>query len=259
MNEYKNPLIQLPTKNDENGKKKEKTSNIGKEYHKIENTYFVFIDMLGFKATFNKNQKNVKEVFEYFNALIEQLTFLKYENCYAGQTSDSLYFYTNNVNYLVCFIRVFLHFNAYAMSKNIFFRGGISKGTLFVSKPYQYYGDCVINSYLLESTISSYPRFSIDEKTMKDTEEFLNREKFDHELKRFFLNPFSPSIMDDISECLNTSDLSIATIDINTIKIIEKNLKKNLKDNEFADKNYKKYLYLLEKCKELLKEITNKS
>lgn len=66
------------------------------------------------------------------------------------------------------FIDIFNHFNLYAMSKNVFFRGGISQGELFKKENYQFFGDSVIGTYLLESNISKFPIITIDKNTYND-------------------------------------------------------------------------------------------
>ena len=165
---YKNPLIKLPDESI-NTKKSGLSSKLPDiiEYRELNPTYFMFIDVLGFKDTFETSENEVKKVFEYFAKLINQMKCLDQhsDQCYAGQTSDSLYFYTDKLDYLVCFVNIFLHFNIYAMSQDIYFRGGISKGKLYVNKPFQFYGNCVINSFKLESDIAKLPRIAVDKST----------------------------------------------------------------------------------------------
>lgn len=257
MATYINPSVKLPDKKNFINNKQH-FRNV-KEYREIKPAYFVFIDMLGFKATFNKSDTstNIKDVFEYFNSLTDQMRCLQEDpkNCYAGQTSDSLYFYTSKVNYLICFINIFLHFNIYAMSKNVFFRGGIAKGTLYVNNPYQFYGDCVINSYLLEEEISNYPRVTIDKKTMEDIKDLIDSNYFEKDSKRNYLKPFSSAVMEDISEYLDIKNADFRKIDIEFIKKVRKRILDNKNKNEFNDKNYQKYFYLLENCDEMLNGI----
>ena len=242
---YKNPEVKLAGIDEI---KKTPVSKIGKEYRELEPIYFAFIDVLGFKATFDPKDKSIRKVFEYFNSLMEQMRCLNEdpENCYAGQTSDSLYFYTTKLNYLACFINVFLHFNIYAMSNNVFFRGGIAKGKLFVNKPYQFYGDCVINSFLLEDEIASMPRITIDSKTMNDLKEYSKLWVFDDDNRRHFLNPFSKVALDDISQYLDIPVANFQQIDEKIIKKIKSNIFSQMKKYEFNNKTYQKYTYLSE-------------
>lgn len=258
---YTNPTIELPQAEEAKSLKKA-TLKIGKEYIKLDPTYFVFIDVLGFKETFHKDMStNIKDVFEYFNSLMEQMRCLNQEpdKCYAGQTSDSLYFYTTELNYLIWFINVFLHFNLYAMSKGVFFRGGIAKGTLYVNKPYQFYGDCVINSFLLEEQIAQYPRIAIDKATMKDLGKKNTLWKFEEvKSERNFLIPFSEVIEEDISVYLGTPNAIFQKNDENVIKKVRKIIAENQAKSEFNDKLYQKYSYLLKECDELILRLRNR-
>ena len=127
--------------------------------------YFAFLDVLGFKYDYEvwERQKEKRsedapdrkytEVFSYYFLLMQAARFMQQrdELHYAGQTSDSLYFYTNRIDYLVDFVKIFSVFNKFAMSQEVFFRGGIAQGQLFMKKHYQFYGDSVIRAYLLES------------------------------------------------------------------------------------------------------------
>lgn len=258
---YTNPIIELPLTEDMKSSKKA-ALKIGKEYRKLDPTYFVFVDVLGFKETFRKDtSSNIKDVFEYFNSLMEQMRCLnqEQEKCCAGQTSDSLYFYTTELSYLICFINIFLHFNLYAMSKNVFFRGGIAKGTLYVNKPYQFYGDCVINSFLLEDKIAQYPRLAIDKATMKDLGNKNLLWKFeDVKSERNFLIPFSEVITEDISVYLGTPNAVFQKNDDSLIKRVRKNIVDNQAKSEFDDKTYQKYSYLLKECDDLIVRLKNK-
>ena len=151
------------------------------DYVQLNKVYFAFIDVLGFKKTFddmkisqkNEDAEKYRDVFNYYFSLMNAADFMtsgKHTGCYAGQTSDSLYFYTNRTDYLMQFIKIFSHFSLYAMSKNVFFRGGIAKGVLYQKEQYQFYGDSVIGAYLLENNISKNPIIIVDEKTNKDME-----------------------------------------------------------------------------------------
>ena len=125
------------------------------DYMQMDEVYFAFIDVLGFKQTFDDIKisrepeiaNKYRDVFNYYFALMNAAKFLKNgetTGCYAGQTSDSLYFYTERPDYLMQFIKIFAHFSLYAMSQNVFFRGGIAKGSLYKKAKYQFYGDSVI-------------------------------------------------------------------------------------------------------------------
>lgn len=258
---YKNPTVNLPSSTSKKAIKS--TEKIIKKYTKMAPTYFVFLDVLGFKETYNKNTKGenlFQEVFEYFHSLVNEMRCLKEDpkHCYAGQTSDSLYFYTDTLKYLYDFINVFLHFNLCAMSKNIYFRGGIAKGELYYNEPYQFFGDCVISSYLLEENISNYPRITIDEKTIADLESLkLKIWDFDEDANthRHHLNPFSKTVMQDISEYLTPFAPPLQEINVELIQDIEKNIKNNIKQSEFSNSIFEKYWYLSDRCAALLKSL----
>ncbi len=255
--EFKNPTIELP-QSETIKKITKKKEGIG-EYNKLESTYFVFLDVLGFKQTYEDISKEIKAVFEYFNSLIAQLGFLEKtpEKCYAGQTSDSLYFYTTELNYLVCFINVFLHFGLYAMSKNVFFRGGISKGTLYVNKPYQFYGNCVINSFLLEEDIAKMPRIAIDKKTIKDLKGNTQNWNIEEDQDRTYLNFFSQSVLNDVEDYLDMPSTENKKINVDVIKKIRSNIVTNMDNLEFNEKTYKKYCYLKKSCEKFIEQIKN--
>ena len=257
---YKNPPVKLP--DNQKIKNTVSTEDTAKEYKELTSTYFAFIDVLGFKNSFNKKKPTIRKVFEYFNSLMDQMRCLKddSDNCYAGQTSDSLYFYTTKLNYLICFINIFLHFNIYAMSENIFFRGGIAKGTLYISKPYQFYGDCVINSFLLEENIAQMPRIAIDKQTMSDLKgKIEDIWDINHEFHRNFLNMFSKVVLSDVRDYLDFPSANCKTIDMTLIKKAKDKIIKNIESLELDDKNYQKYCFLLKKCDNMISKIQNEN
>lgn len=250
---YNNPTIKLPDRpGDAKKTGTSSKSSAAVEYREMSPAYFMFIDVLGFKDTFESSKNQVRTVFEYFAKLINQMQCFKKdsEHCYAGQTSDSLYFYTDKLEYLVSFVNVFLHFNIYAMKNNIYFRGGISKGELNVNEPYQFYGNCVINSFKLESEIAKFPRIAVDKKTFEDLKKYKPHWNFDGEddpekENRHYINPFSPIVLEDIDMYLGVSGAQYHKNDLSVFKVVEKNLKENVKKHEFSDSTYNKYLYLL--------------
>ena len=136
------------------------------------------------------------------------------------------------------------------MSNNIYFRGGISKGKLNVNKPYQFYGDCVINSFKLESDIAKFPRIAVDKSTYDDLKERELLWSFDGEDKpgienRHYINPFSKIILEDIDRYLGIVGACYHKNDTKVLKSVGKNLRENVKKYEFSDSTYNKYLYLL--------------
>ena len=244
---YKNPI---PTLND-------KIENINiddvPDYIYVNEVYFAFIDVLGFKKTFDDikisqekdNANKYRDVFNYYFSLMNAAKLMKEgksSSCYAGQTSDSLYFYTERPDYLLEFIKIFSHFNLYAMSRNVFFRGGIAKGSLYKKEKYQFYGDSVIGAYLLESNISKNPIILIDEKTHNDMLKIKGYSDFiDTIQNRFYIKPF-----EFLNKGINLEiDESFPLREINDIEI-RNNIKKNKSIFEYDMNNFTKYVFLLD-------------
>lgn len=253
---YKNPVVSLL--NDQHKKQSHSDTTLGKKYETINAAYFAFIDVLGFKETYSKNS-NFSKVFEYFTSLVDSMHCINNPDnkCYAGQTSDSLYFYTDKLVHLIEFINVFLHFNIYAMSQNVFFRGGIAKGELKYNRPHQFFGDCIIKAYLLEENISKYPRITIDNNTFDDLKKYTPEWTFDKDPHRHFLNPFSTVIFKEISQYFSSPTPPLHTIDINLIKKARIQINKNIKLYEINSATFEKYWYLLDRCDKLLEELKN--
>lgn len=256
MASYKNPL---PTVESDEQIKNGTDVVIVDDYSYREPVYFAFIDVLGFKKTFDDNrEKNgnefadkYREVFNYYFELMDAANFMvNKENtgCYAGQTSDSLYFYTPRSDMLIEFIKIFSHFHLYAMTKNIFFRGGIAKGKLFLKKEYQFYGDSVINAFLLESMVSKHPIIVIDESTYQDIKDIKECDILIKSMnERHYIRPFvylKEKINLDINEI---SLINIRETDKNTIL---ENIKMNKKLFEYDCKNFEKYVFLMKEFSE---------
>lgn len=222
------------------------------DYTPKSSVYFAFIDVLGFKKTFDDNRYQEKNDFadkyrDVFNYYFELMTSAKFMNndsgCYAGQTSDSLYFYTDRIDMLVEFIKLFARFNLYAMEKDVFFRGGIAKGGLFSKAKHQFYGDSVIFAYLLESVVAKYPVIFIDQNTYEDLKVFKQIQNLiENQNQRHYIKPFS-LLLKDMPLDLNFPDI-VREIDEQRIW---KNINTNKKMFEFDVKNYEKYVFL---CKE---------
>lgn len=272
MSLYKNPKITLdnfkivPDTISNSDLKNTITTNLEDEntYTEKENVYFAFIDVLGFKKTFDDNlgpvsdNKNVtssfaepfKNVFTYYFYLMSNAKFTDTENCYFGQTSDSLYFYTEIPEILAEFLKIFSYFSAYSMTKNVFFRGGIAKGNLFYKDKHQFYGESVIKAYLLESEIAKFPIILLDDNTFNDTNELLFQKiandliKSDKETGRHYINPFF--------YLYNKPDLNLKEITLNDIKpsSVKNQILKNQKKFEYDNHNYVKYNFLLKKFNE---------
>lgn len=126
------------------------------------------------------------------------------------------------------------------MSKNVFFRGGISKGMLYKKADYQFFGDSVIRAYLIESNISKDPIIVIDAKTHHDVCKYTDYERLvDKTKNRNFIKPFEYLQGDILLDLIE--DFSIREIDR---KRIEKNINQNVQKFELDDRNYSKYLFL---------------
>lgn len=223
------------------------------DYKQIDEVYFAFIDVLGFKKTFddikisNKpdTANKYRNVFNYYFALMNSSKLMesgKETGCYAGQTSDSLYFYTSRTDYLLQFIKIFSHFSLYAMSQDVFFRGGIAKGSLFKKKDYQFFGDSVIGAYLLESNISKNPIIVIDEKTHEDMCKQTGYCDFvAQKFNRNYIKPFKllhENVALDIIEGFVTKPIDKEQI--------ERNITLNKAAFEYDANNYGKYVFLME-------------
>lgn len=243
---YKNPIPELKEQPNLSFATETQT-----DYTQLNEVYFAFIDVLGFKNTFNdikisKDEEiadKYREVFNYYFELMNAAKFIekgKDTGCYAGQTSDSLYFYTDRTDYLMEFLKIFSHFNLYAMSKNVFFRGGVSKGNLYKREKFQFYGDSVIGAFLLESNISKNPIVTIDEKTHNDMTNLPEyNELVEDSHGRHIIKPFYYL---DKKICLEIDEKFLIK-EINN-KDIKKNISKNMNVFEFDEKNYNKYAFL---------------
>lgn len=255
--DYKNPIPVLGNDVANRIDSPKQHKEIG-DYPMHDNVYFAFIDVLGFKQAFDENRedptkrfaKDYEDVFKYYSRLLRNARFIHSGFSKAGQTSDSLYFYTDRTDYLAEFIKIYLHFSLYSMSKNVFFRGGIAKGCLFINEPHQFYGDCVIKAYLLEEKIAKYPRIALDQETynaLKDIPELVGALKPDSPNGRFYLNPFVHVTKSELSALTN---LEVSDIQSIKKKDVAKHIAKGKKRFEFDEKNYPKYQFLSERLDE---------
>ena len=110
---YKNPVPGLP-EDMPSIKEKQEHSISQNGYPMHNNIYFAFIDVLGFQQTFDEHRKDptkqfakdYEDVFSYFGKLLQHARFMQHGHApisQAGQTSDSLYFYTDRPDYLDLF------------------------------------------------------------------------------------------------------------------------------------------------------------
>lgn len=235
-------------------------------YTQMKDVYFAFIDVLGFKRAFENREENpgdefasaFKNVFQYFSLLMNST---RYANAAgnqwnSGQTSDSLYFYTDRIDYLAAFIKIYAHFCLYAMSQNVFFRGGIAKGSLFVKMPHQFYGDSVIKAYLLESTIARVPQIVVDQCTCTDLIKEKSALSFlitQEPPKRNYINPFACVAKSELQFLKNTSAAELHNIGEEEWLRIQEHIQKNMDRFEFDDNNYQKYAFLQSEYKKAKK------
>lgn len=243
---YKNPVPTLT--NASVGRPGE----VMEDYPMHEDVYFAFIDVLGFKQVFDENREDPKKrfatkyesIFKYYSQLMRDAKFASSGISKAGQTSDSLYFYTDRIDFMAEFIKVYLHFSQYSMSQNVFFRGGVAKGCLFVNEPHQFYGDSVIKAYLLEEKISKFPRIAFDRETFEalsgipEIKNILVEEK---KSGRFYLTPFTKISK---TELANITGLDISQIQSIDRKEIVRYIGKGKSQFEFDERNYPKYQFL---------------
>ena len=256
---YSNPIpsfddeLDVPESKDKNEIQKAESES---DYIQMNEVYFAFIDVLGFKKTFDdikiSKEKDIankyRDVFNYYFSLMNASKLMEAGNntgCYAGQTSDSLYFYTERPDYLMQFIKIFSHFSLYAMTQNVFFRGGIAKGSLYKKEKYQFYGDSVIGAYLIESNISKNPIIIIDEKTDADMRKISGyKELVGTCQNRHYIKPFkylNEEILLDIDE-------NFVLKEINS-ELIETNIRDNKNAFEYDANNFSKYVFLLDELK----------
>ena len=228
-------------------------------YKEKKDVFFAFVDVLGFQQMYDEHRNDegkeftqrYERVFGYFSKLMNNAKFMQDSKkngdvAAAGQTSDSLYFYTDRSDYLIAFIKIYSHFIVYAMSQDVYFRGGIAKGDLFINEPYQFYGDSVIKAYLLEETLAKMPRVAIDQKTYKEISPEMKEDCFDREKGRYFIRPFLGIQVSDISEHYDPA-FQFAEIGEAEFIQIKANIEKNLEKNEFVEGVYLKYHYLKER------------
>lgn len=252
MSSYVNPLPSL----DDEELNLDGVIDIAEDYQPMPSVYFAFIDILGFKKTFDDNRDKegnefadkYKNVFNYYFELMDSADFMnKSAECYVGQTSDSLYFYTLRSDLLIEFIKLFSAFNLYAMMNDVFFRGGIAKGKLFCKEKYQFYGDSVIYAYLLESVIAKNPVIFIDENTYQDIKGYKECENLiSNKNGRHYIRPFAP-LQQKVSLDSGTKDC-IREIDNDVLLAI---IEGNKKIFEYDGKNYEKYVFLLNEYNEI--------
>ena len=176
--------------------------------------------------------------------MISFAKIMKSDENYAGQTSDSLYFYTPRIDFLVEFIKIFSHFNLFAMSKDVYFRGGIAQGKLHYKEKYQFYGDSVIYAYLLENVIAKNPAVYVDEKTYQELVKNVDCSEWIEENKnRYYIKPFCGYNL-EIKDCFNLD--SLIDIQMISLETIYQNIEENRKKFEYDDKTFSKYLFLKE-------------
>lgn len=262
IDSYKNEMVKIQNPFQQNVEQK--------VYNDMGDVYFAFIDVLGFKYMYERLQVSTqgqgdiendpgikfKKVFSYYFQIMNKLRFISEDaDTYAGQTSDSLYFYTKKIEFLFGFINVFTLFNQYAMSQDVFFRGGIAQGKLFMKAKHQFYGDSVIKAYLLESVVAQNPVIYVDHKTANDIYHFSEKNGIcskqesiiyeDVNNQRYYLKPFYKPHFEDYIEYLSE------TIDFKPVAFadIQEILKKNKIIFEYHPKTFCKYTFLEKELK----------
>lgn len=260
MRKYKNPI---PNVEEDEKTEEIKNDEVVNDYLENRAVYFAFIDILGFKKAFDDNRNSegsefaekFRNVFNYFFELMNAANLMKDKDSYAGQTSDSLYFYTTRSDLLLEFLKIFLHFNLYAMTQNVFFRGGVAKGNLFSKEKHQFYGDSVIYAYLLESVIAKNPVIYIDQNTYSELKKYDGYETIlQAERERFYLKPFAGF---DIDVKVYIDEESTINFRETHLDIIQKNIEDNKKVFEYDSKNFEKYVFLIKELNVALNKDNN--
>ena len=132
-----------------------------------------------------------------------------------------------------------------------FLEGGLLK------EIYQFYGESVIYSYLLESVISRFPIIVIDENTYdaikcySETSLLIKKDKNG----RHYLNIFAP-LCSEFSMNFNNEMFTIR--EINKEQVLE-NIKKNRNKFEYDAKNYEKFVFLLKEYEEYMEKLNIQS
>ena len=245
---YKNPV---PTLTNASTKR---SGEVVEDYPMHEDVYFAFIDVLGFKQAFDENREDPQKrfatkyesIFKYYSQLMRDAKFARSGISKAGQTSDSLYFYTDRIDFMAEFIKVYLHFSQYSMSQNVFFRGGVAKGCLFVNEPHQFYGDSVIKAYLQEEKISKFPRVAFDRDTFEALSSIPEIKAIlvaEQKSGRFYLKPFAKVLKNELASITGLETSQIRSIDRQEIVHY---IDKGKTQFEFDDRNYPKYQFLAE-------------
>ena len=193
--------------------------------------------------------KKFKDVFEKYFSIMENIPGKSGERYYCGQVSDTLYFFTDDERCLVEYIKLFLVFNIYAMSRDVFFRGGIATGNLYKAKSYQYYGDSVSHAYLLEEKIAKFPIVILSKDVVNDLESYREIsnvfEKQDIK-ERIYLKPFAFLNEDNFGVTGLNLGWTESLRDEKFIDDIKKNITDNIKKFEYDSNNYSKYIKLQE-------------
>lgn len=258
---YKNLMPQLEEEIVVKKGKKAQTQQKVSGYGEKKQVYFAFIDVLGFKQTFDENRENpssefaekYRDTFLYYGKLTDSALFSEsHDQACAGQTSDSLFFYTDRLDFLVQFLKIYAHFSIDAMSRNVFFRGGIGKGSLFVNSTTQFYGDSVIKAYLLENSIARNPCIAIDAETYADVCLDPEGKSLVEALPkgRFCVKPFVYVSEKELLSLVRLDSSELHHIDKKTLKDVKSCIATGKKRFEFDDRNYQKYVYLEEKYEE---------
>lgn len=249
MGKYKNPI---PDVEDEREVEEVKGDEVANDYKESKSVYFAFIDILGFKKAFDDNRgkeaaefsAKFRDVFNYFFELMNAANFMKGNECYAGQTSDSLYFYTTRSDLLLEFLKIFSHFNLYAMSQDVFFRGGVAKGNLFIKEKHQFYGESVIYAYLLESVIAKNPVIYIDADTYLELKKYDGYDAlFTEKSERYYIKPFAGF---GIDVRMYIDRYSAINIRETPKDLIQKNIMQNKRNFEYDARNFGKYVFLID-------------
>jgi hypothetical protein len=215
----------------------------------IKRYYICYIDVLGYKQLLHERGemsflKTIDKVFNQINELFISGSGSFRDNCYIKVFSDNIVIaidYSLGMNELIVFSSYIAIFQrVLLLEHNIFIRGAITEGNLYINEKYVY-GSGLIRAHELESEIAIYPRIILDTKSnIEATPPF--ETDFDG---LSFINYLLPELL--ISVASYESAMSLHK------KAIEAGLKKYKQDRIIQKYMWCKLLHndMLKRCKSL--------
>ena len=136
----------------------------------IKKYYICYIDVLGYKQLLLERGelpflKTIDKVFKQAHEFLISGSGSFRDNCYIKVFSDNIIIaidYSLGVNELIMFSSYIAIFQRLLMLEhNIFIRGAITAGSLYINEKYVY-GSGLIRAYELENEVAIYPRIILD-------------------------------------------------------------------------------------------------